>query len=392
VSPLKVLLGLIVGQVFLHASMAGLRMAVPLQALRIGCDKLTVGVLVAAFSVAPVLLALPAGRLTDRRGYHVPLRIAVVLTALGGGCVLLSSYLPGLRYPLLGLGSLLSGAGGNVGLIAIQRTAGRSARGATELKRVFSWLGMAPSFSNFVGPAIAGILIDGAGFRTAFLALAALPLGSLACARLVPRETPGALVLAARRPTWDLLSGSSMQRLLLVNWFMSTSWDLHSFLVPVLGNERGLSASAIGSILGVFALAVTAVRFLIPVLAHRLSESVVLRSAMLLIASIFALYPFAHSPWAMGTCACVLGFALGSSQPMVMAALHHITPSERQGEALALRSMTINTSSALMPLAFGALGGVLGAAGLFWSMGALVGAGSWVARSIGSSKPEPRAS
>jgi hypothetical protein len=48
---------------------------------------------------------------------------------------------------------------------------------------------------------------------------------------------------------------------------------------------------------------------------------------------------------------------------MVMTTLHQITPESRHGEAIALRSITIILSSALMPLAFGAAGAALGAAG-----------------------------
>jgi hypothetical protein len=68
---------------------------------------------------------------------------------------------------------------------------------------------------------------------------------------------------------------------------------------------------------------------------------------------------------------------------MVMTTLHHLTPSDRHGEAIALRSMTINASSALMPLLFGAVGAAVGASALFWLMGAAVGAGSWQARRVG---------
>jgi hypothetical protein len=44
--------------------------------------------------------------------------------------------------------------------------------------------------------------------------------------------------------------------------------------------------------------------------------------------------------------------------------------------------MTINFSSALMPLLFGLLGAAVGASALFWLMGAAVGAGSVPARRI----------
>jgi len=84
----------------------------------------------------------------------------------------------------------------------------------------------------------------------------------------------------------------------------------------------------------------------------------------------------------MATCAVLLGLALGSVQPMIMSTLHQLTPPERHGEAIALRSMAINFSSAVMPLLFGLVGAALGAGALFWLMGAAVGAGSVQARRL----------
>ena len=109
---------------------------------------------------------------------------------------------------------------------------------------------------------------------------------------------------------------------------------------------------------------------------------------MLVAGAVFAVYPFAHQAWVMGACAVVLGFALGAVQPMVMTTLHQITPARRHGEAIALRSMAINFSSATMPLAFGLVGATLGASGLFWLMGMAVASGSFAARRIG---PQPAA-
>jgi predicted MFS family arabinose efflux permease len=121
----------------------------------------------------------------------------------------------------------------------------------------------------------------------------------------------------------------------------------------------------------------------IPWLAHRLREGAVLGGAMLLTALAFGIYPLLSSAWAMGVCAALLGIALGAVQPMIMSTLHQITPEMRQGEAIALRSMTINFSSTVMPLAFGLVGSALGVATLFWTMGAMVGAGAWLARRLG---------
>jgi MFS family permease len=357
--------------------MAGARMAAPLYTLRTGFGEWAVGPLLALFAFAPVLLALPAGRLADRVGYHAPVRLAVALGLAGPLAAVAATRASALRYPLLCLAALACGAGCNLGLIAIQRTAGRTAHGATELRRVFSWLGIAPSISNVVGPLGAGLLIDHVGFGAAFAALATLPLGALVFARWVPREAPRTPQGQGqpRRGAWDLLATPILRRLLLINWFMSTAWDVHSFVVPVLGHERGFSASAIGTVLGSFAFAVTGVRLLIPLFASRLREATVLALAMGIVAIVLAVYPFASALWSMASCAVVLGFALGASQPMVMTAIHQVTPRERHGEAIALRSMALNFSGALMPLGFAALGATLGAAGLFWSMGVLVAAG-----------------
>jgi len=312
------------------------------------------------------------------------MRVAVGLTV--GGCVLtlVASLLPAGSFAVLCVAAALIGSGANVGLIVIQRTAGRAARDGTELKRIFSWLGLAPALANVVGPVLAGSLIDLAGFSVAFAALLVLPLATLWWARQVPAEKPAPRPPGARaHNSWDLLLAPDLRRLLLVNWLLSSSWDMHSFVVPILGHERGFSAFAIGVVLGAFATAVALIRVVIPTLAHRLRESTVLVGAMLWTAAVFAVYPFVRTPWAMGTCAVLLGFALGSVQPMIMATLHQITPHDRHGEAIGLRSMTINFSSAVMPLLFGLGGAALGAASLFWVMAAAVGAGSYAARHVG---------
>lgn len=363
--------------------MAGLRMAAPLSLLRAGRGELVVGPLLALYSVGSVLSALPAGRLSDRYGYHFPVRSAVLLCSFGGLLAVLSQRLGASGYVVICAAGFFSGAGANTGLITIQRSAGQSARDAGELKRNFSWLGMAPAFSNFLGPLSAGVVIDRYGFAMAFAALACLPLGTLLVSALVPREPAReAASVPQKGRLWDLLATPLLRRLFLINWFMSASWDVHSFLVPVLGNQRGMSASAIGSVLGMFALAVTVVRLFIPVLTRRASDAQVLMLALAFVAIAFTAYPFAKGTLAMIACALLLGLALGASQPMVMTTLHRITPAHRHGEVLGLRSMVMYTSSAVLPLGFGVAGATLGAAGLFWLMAAVTASGVFVARGL----------
>lgn len=382
----RVLAALIAGQLGLHSAMAGLRMAASLQSLREGYSPWSVGLLLALFAAAPVLSALHAGRLADRLGYHRPVQLSVALTMLGCLLAVLSTFVGGgAHFALLCLAAMATGTGANTGMLTIQRSAGLAAGSSVERVRVFSWLGMAPSFSNVIGPVAVGFTIDGLGFGAGYALLLLMPLATLVAARQVPRRPAAPVKPApAGRTSWDLLRTPGLRRLLVVNWLLSMCWDVHTFAVPVLGHERGFNAGTIGLILGAFTLSVTAVRAVIPLLAHRLRDVPAVRSAMLGTSAVFAVYPLAPGPWSMGLCALLLGVTLGSVQPMVMAMLHHMTPDERHGEALALRSMAINGSSTVMPLVFGVTGTLLGAAVLFWVVGGAVGAGAWVARRLTS--------
>jgi MFS family permease len=360
-------------QVGLHACAQGVRLAAPLGVLAAGRSAWSVGLVMTMFAVFPALLALPAGRLADRRGYHLPVRIAAC-------CALAGTLLAAASQHLLALcaAAALSGAGSGFGMIAIQRSASRLAANDTERLRVFSWIALAPALAGLCGPALAGVLIDHAGFRSAFLGLALLPAATLIAAQAVPVERPRSAPLAkASQPSaWQLLRLAPFRRLLFVSWLVSVSWDVYGFALPLLGVERGLSASALGGVLAAYAAASMSVRLLMPLLAGRVARRTLLAGAMLLACAVFGAYPLLHSTWAMAAWAAALGIALGMVQPAIMATLHDVTPPERHGEALALRSMAIHMSMAAMPLLFGALGAMVGAAALFWLMSAALGAGS----------------
>ncbi|GAB4402814.1 MAG: hypothetical protein OHK0048_20990 [Rhodoferax sp.] len=373
---------LVGGHVCLHACMAGLRMAAPLLALRSGHSASAVGGLLALFALTQVFLALPAGRYVDRQGYRAPIRFCVLASAMGAALAAL--------WPVFGVlcaAALLTGGAVGVGAMALQRHVGRSARDAVQRKQYFSALSLGPAFSNFVGPLVAGVLIDLGGFRLAFAVLALLPALTWALVRHT-RELPSVATAGqGTQRAWDLLRHAPMRRLLLVNWLMSSCWDVHTFVVPVLGHERGISASAIGAILGGFAAAATAIRSVLPWLAAHRPEHQVITTAMVATAGLFALYPFMHTAWGMGLCSVALGLALGSVQPMIMSTLHHITPEARHGEALGLRLMLINASSVAMPTLFGLAGATLGVAVVFWCVGAAVGSGARLAWRLAPQSP-----
>ena len=374
---------LISGQIFLHACMAGMRMATPLLALKQGYSAVAVGALLSLFALTQVFIAVPAGRYTDRVGLRRPVGQAVVVASVGAA---LAALWP--TFSMLCAAALATGGATGVTVIALQRHVGRLASDPAELKSAFSWLSIGPAISNFLGPVVAGLLIDHAGpqpadvwgFRASFALMAALPVLSWLILRRV-REHPrhDQAQSQGARSALDLLRKPMMRRLLMVNWLMASCWDVHTFVVPLLGHERDFSASVIGTILGAFAVAATVIRMCLPWIARHWQEHQIVTVAMLSSGVLFGLYPFMPNPWAMGACSVLLGLVLGSVQPMIMSTLHQITPEHRRGEALGLRLLSINASSVLMPSLFGAVGAVAGVAPLFWVVGASVGLGSRMA-------------
>ncbi len=383
---------LVACQVGLHGSLNGVRLAAPLQALGGGHSAAGIGLLMALFALLPVLLSIPAGRYADRHGYHRPVHIALALCAAGTLLGALSA-----NYIALCGAAALVGAGSAIGMIALQRSAGRLAGDAAERLRLFSWIALAPAVANFVGPLLAGQLIDLHGYRVAFAALTLLPLLTLVFVQHVPHEARMAASppasdapKAASRKAWDLLGGADFRRLLFINWLIAASWDAHSFALPILGRERALSASAIATVLAAYAVASGLVRLLIPLLSHRLSPRRMMSGALALVAAVFLLYPWTQELWTMAACAALLGLGLGMIQPAVMATLHQVAPAGRQGEALGLRSLFIHGSTLVMPLAFGALGALSGISPVFWVMALALALGSWQAACLPGRDEAPR--
>jgi MFS family permease len=354
-----------------HATMSATRVAGSLWLLQTGHPEWMVGALLSLFAVAPLGLSLWAGRLADRHGMHKPLVVGVAMGLLGPALLIVH-----LDVVMLALAALATGGAVSVAAVAIQREAGQMAQDPDDLKRVFGWVALGPALSNAFAPVVVGLLIDHAGFRWAFAFAALLPALAWWAGRRVPRQPPHPAGHPSRREgpsALTLLHNVPLRRLILVNLALSSCWDAHSFVVPVIGHARHLSASAIGTVLGSFSVAATGVRLAISRFAPRLDERKALCGAMTLAAAVSAVYVWLPGLPAMMAGSFMLGLALGSVQPMVLSMLHQVTPSERRGQALGLRMLATNSATLAMPMLFGLLAaGTAAAAAPMWLMAALV--------------------
>jgi MFS family permease len=359
---------LIATMICVHACMAVTRVTASLWVLHEGYGGVSVGLLLSLFAVAPIVLSLWAGRLADRHGFHRPVGVGVLMAGVGALLALAVQQLWAIA-----AGCLLCGGAVAVAAVAMQREAGLMAEAPGDLKRIFSWMALGPAMSNAVAPIIAGLLIDHVGMTASFGFAALLPLVAWLLALKVPRNPPKVFTKSFREPAaWDLFRLPVYRRLLVVNLALSAGWDAHTFVVPVVGHARGLSASSIGLVLGSFAVAATLVRLAIVRFADDIDEGKALRAAMAV-----AMLTFIAYAWLPGTVGLVcgsalLGMALGSVQPMILSMLHRATPPDRHGQALGLRMLTLNGATVAMPAGFGMLAAATVTAAPMWLMASML--------------------
>lgn len=335
----------------LHAAMSTLRVVASLWVLDRGYSAWVVGAVISAFAVAPLLLSLWAGSMTDRHGFHRPMRIGIGLALLGAISASLFQHVVAIA-----IGCFLLGGAMAIAAVAIQRQAGRLATGDSELRGIFSWIAIAPAISNVFSPVLSGLVIDTAGFSSAFALTVAMPLLALLGIFKIGREPKPELVKRqTTRDAFGLLKIPEFRKLLIINVVTSSCWDVHMFVVPVIGHERDLSASSVGLVLGAFSVASTLIRFLIARWSERFDERKVLRTTILICLLMFAIYAWLPGLWGLVAGSAILGLALGAVQPMILSAVHRVTPVAQHGQALGLRMMIMNGMTVGMPIGFGVL-------------------------------------
>jgi MFS family permease len=184
-----------------------------------------------------------------------------------------------------------------------------------------------------------------------------------------------------KRSVSDLFASPALRKVFIANMLLSSAWDTHGFVVPIFGVSAGLSATTIGLILATFASATIVIRIALPFIQQHVRPWQLINIALVATAVNFLLYPFFSQVWILMSMSFALGLALGSTQPGILALLQHHAPSGRAGEAFGLRMALINGCQVSLPLAFGALGAVMGGVmPLFWITSAALGAGRWYTR------------
>ena len=352
----------------------GSKIVVSLLAIEFGANPLAIGFMIAMYAVVPVALALYAGKLSDRFGVRLPMLIGSAGVSCG---LMLPGFVPGL--PALYASAALIGGSYIFYQVSAQNAIGLLSESAAARTRHFSTYSLVLAVGSFVGPLSAGFAIDHVGHARAYLLLALLPLVPITIMALSRniRGTLDAEGAHANRVT-DLLRNKPLARVLIVGAVILTGIDLFQFYMPIYGHSLGLSASAIGFIISMFAAAAFVVRLVIPALVARLGEEGLLNLALFVGAVAYFLMPLFDTVPALCAIAFLFGLGLGVGQPLAVMLTFSHSPAGRSGEALGLRLPINNFMHVAVPIVFGTIGSVFGLAPGFWINSLLLaGSGVW---------------
>ena len=353
------------------------KVLISLFAIELGASQFLIGVLVALYSLFPVLLALYAGKLSDRFGVRVPMIVGSVGIAAGLAVPFLSQSLTALC-----ASAVVIGVFHMMYNVSMQNLVG-SLGGPEARTRNFSNYALAMAFGSFIGPMSAGFSIDYFGHATSYLYFAVFPLMP-ALIMAFSRGTAGGRRTKSEEEqavlSTSLLASPVLRRTLIASAVATTAQDLFQFYMPIYGHSIGLSASAIGVVLAMSGVAAFVVRILLPAMVKRWGADRVFNTSLFVSAVAFLFFPLLSTAPALAALALVLGFSMGCAQPVTLMLIYSRAPEGRSGEALGMR-ITINQFMHIaVPIVFGSLGTMFGVAPVFFINSAILAGGGWLNR------------
>jgi predicted MFS family arabinose efflux permease len=366
----------------------GSRVAVALHALQLTANPFAIGVVIALYSLCPMLLSIVIGRFADR----TPPRLPVILgSAAMTAALILPSLFDGLG--ALCVAAFVLGLAHQVFSIPLEAVVG-GIDGAKNRARNYAFITMGWSAANFVGPIVAGFTIDYVGQLQVYLVLAAFTavpiLIVLLNPDLLPRTAAAHADAAARGSVLDLWRMPPVRMTIIAAGVVGSAQDLFQFYMPIYGHSIGLSASAIGTILGTVFLAAFVIRGILPLLVKKLREATILIGAMFIAAIAYTLLPFFVSPYALGAIAFLLGLGVGCAQPMTMSLLYVLTPEGRIAESFGLQKTVRNATHLVVPIVFGSVGAAFGVTAVFISNSVILAASGFLLRRAGIPDSDPQ--
>ncbi|WP_297452835.1 MFS transporter [uncultured Corynebacterium sp.] len=386
----------------------GGRVLLSWRVLDFGGSAATIGWFTAAFSLVPLIIALPAGKLVDSRRATEVMYSGLIATVVATAVMALS---PNLSILLLGYVAL--GFAHMTTLIAAQGMVSHLRGGVAGLDSLFAYFTLGISVGQFLGIVGAGLFTPNHDSTTSTATTPALwvmaGIGMLALVIGWPvatayrrheasaaAEVQAASSVASSAPSQSEAGNSSVLNILRIDGMTSAmavsiavivAIDLLTAYVPVLGRELGFSVAEVTAILGARSgLAIISRAFMPTVLRRADRDRVLIIAVCAGVLPLLAM-PWLGSAWLMVIAVGICGLAWGFVMPMSMTWVSSLVDADVRAQALSIRLMGNRLAQVILPPVAGLGAAALGAGSVFLGAGALMGVASAAAwRRLAGSK------
>lgn len=357
------------------------------EAVNLGADATVVGIIGAAFALAPLVFAIQVGRWIDRgnAGRAMFFGSVIALAATISLIFVEQVWLLMLVMPVLGIGHLLVMSGGQtlVGNLSEDK----------KYERNFGLLTFYASLGHAIGPLLGGLLADRGGLEVDVDAAFMLAVGLFFVAAL--GVMPKILNLSESRSSRKDLPNGSPCQVFAIPQFKSAIFvagsitaviDVLLVFLPLLGRQLGFSASQVGGLLAIRAAAAMLVRIILGPLTNRLGMRWTLSIGSGVSTIAVMLIAISTDFWLLVALMFIAGFSTGIGQPVTMAWVTRITPQKARGLAIAIRLTSNRFGQVVIPSIAGLLA-ASGAGSIFWLLAGLQGLSYLVSeRALGKTK------
>ncbi|HUG17017.1 MAG TPA: MFS transporter [Thermomicrobiales bacterium] len=329
-----------------------------------------VGLLKATFSGAASAFQIPAGIVGARYGEMLVLLLGNAWVGLG----LLAMAATG-TFALLLAAAILAGIGGNaqhpLAASIVSKSVPRS-----QMAMALGTLNFAGDLGKLIGPFIAGLIAVQFGWRYA-LGVVGLFTAIFSISLLLRRRTPRVAQEAAATPVppaAELPGAERIERgfrnVMLAGGLDSATRGAALTFLPFILAEHGFNAAAISALFGVIFAAGAAGKFVCGWLTGRWGIlAVIVATEMVTAGSLLAI--IVVPGWATVPLVIVFGFALNGTSSALSAGVSHFVPASLRARGYGTYFTAALVSSAIAPLAYGALGDAAGLAVVFVTMAAM---------------------
>ena len=232
------------------AALSARGLTVPLYAHQLGADRFQVGALFSVATLAAALLSMPAGVLIDRFGTRTLLLLSLIVAA-GSQLAMAEATTVAPLFVWQIVGGLGAGAQQAALLSAVTALVpgGR-------LGRAMGWLTFSMQAGFFIGPSIAGLLLQWIDLRTDIAVTTAVLVIAIPGAMAASTAPQSGQRLIFMKPLRALITQRSFGPVVVGLLAATLVWGTVGAFLPIFGKESlGLSNSQVGLMLAIQAVA-----------------------------------------------------------------------------------------------------------------------------------------